>query len=281
MTVAGGSSFGKGVYIGADLTVVGTRQNAWYSSDQTARWYILGKFSSVGGPARVSVRVLGCSGYDRNLNYGGETVICASLNNNASATVANINGFFYSIGDAPAISALKFAEVNRYSYNLVAYFNLYSSHTIIADSTAGSTFVSSMTLTTDPGANSATVQTAQWGNTPLPQTVVLVNNWVNFANGYASASYYKDSNNVVFLEGLIANGTALNGTTLFTLPVGYRPSAQLIFSVSCSGTTATNGYASSRVDVFSSGAVTLATVGVNASPAGWLNLSEIKFIGRV
>jgi hypothetical protein len=52
----------------------------------------------------------------------------------------------------------------------------------------------------------------------------LLNGWVNFGSGFETAGYYKDEFGVVHLRGLIKSGTTTAGTTLFNLPIGYRPS---------------------------------------------------------
>jgi Siphovirus protein of unknown function (DUF859) len=100
----------------------------------------------------------------------------------------------------------------------------------------------------------------------------LANGWVNYSgtSGYQRAGYWKDKNGVVHLAGLIKGGTVTNGTTLFTLPVGYRPANQHINI--CYG--AGSGVGSPvRVDVHSSGAV----VGQTNLDAGWTSLAGISF----
>lgn len=49
--------------------------------------------------------------------------------------------------------------------------------------------------------------------------------WVNFAEGYLSAGYAKDSFGFVYLTGLIKSGEM--NKSAFTLPVGFRPSAKI------------------------------------------------------
>jgi hypothetical protein len=78
-------------------------------------------------------------------------------------------------------------------------------------------------------------------------TPTLVNNWVNYGGDYAGAGYYKDSEGVVHLRGLIKNGTA---SLIMVLPVGYKPSGRLIFT-----TNSNNNF--QRIDVLSNGEVTL------------------------
>lgn len=53
----------------------------------------------------------------------------------------------------------------------------------------------------------------------------LQNGWTNRVGGNAPAGYYKDDFGIVRIHGDISGGTATNGTLLFTLPAGYRPTA--------------------------------------------------------
>jgi hypothetical protein len=105
------------------------------------------------------------------------------------------------------------------------------------------------------------------GKKPLEsyQIPTLLNNWVNFGNTFSGASYFKDDDDMVYLEGVIKNGIATLNTNLFTLPNGYRPSERLIFTVS-------NSNAYGRVDVFPTGEVQIQKGG-NV----YLNLSNIQF----
>ena len=59
----------------------------------------------------------------------------------------------------------------------------------------------------------------------------LLNGWVNFGGGNADAGYMKDEFGFIHLKGLISSGTTTAGTTIFTLPVGYRPAVSLYFVV--------------------------------------------------
>jgi len=76
----------------------------------------------------------------------------------------------------------------------------------------------------------------------------LQNGWVNYAGGYVNASY-RLKNGVVFIRGLIKNGTITGGTLLFTLPAAYWPSANSINIVPAYST------GSARIDVMSDGRV--------------------------
>ncbi len=60
----------------------------------------------------------------------------------------------------------------------------------------------------------------------------LLNGWVNSGTIYADAGFYKDKSGVVRLQGLVKNGSIAGNTILLKLPVGYRPSATLAFTLS-------------------------------------------------
>jgi hypothetical protein len=61
------------------------------------------------------------------------------------------------------------------------------------------------------------------GNTGEP---AFQNGWTNFGVGVSTGGFYIDPASVVHLKGILNGGTS--GTTAFTLPVGYRPSAILV-----------------------------------------------------
>lgn len=95
---------------------------------------------------------------------------------------------------------------------------------------------------------------------------ILLNNWANFSNGYALAAFYKDKQSIVHLKGLLKDGITTTGTSIFTLPAGYRPNEIMTFVV-------VNGPSTfARVDVYTNGEVRLIS-GSNAS----LSLDGILF----
>lgn len=61
----------------------------------------------------------------------------------------------------------------------------------------------------------------------------LLNSWANLGGGYAAAAYGM-VNGRVEVHGTVQAGRA--GSTIFTLPLGYRPSATLIFATFSGGT---------------------------------------------
>lgn len=86
------------------------------------------------------------------------------------------------------------------------------------------------------------------------------NSWVNYGAGQMLAKFYKDAGGVVRLTGIVKSGTL--AAAIFTMPAGYRPSADVQFPVSANGLF---GYAY----VNASGAVVLqsgSTVSVDLTP---------------
>jgi hypothetical protein len=53
--------------------------------------------------------------------------------------------------------------------------------------------------------------------------------WTNFGSGRATAGFFRDQQNIVYLKGSITGGTS--GTVAFTLPAGYRPASTLLLPV--------------------------------------------------
>lgn len=75
---------------------------------------------------------------------------------------------------------------------------------------------------------------------------VFANAWVNFGSTFAAAAFRKDAAGLVYLKGLIKDGTI--NTNAFVLPAGYRPAEDRVFAV-------LSGGAVGRVDITSAGAV--------------------------
>lgn len=61
-------------------------------------------------------------------------------------------------------------------------------------------------------------------------TPTFNNSWTNFGSPWEPLRCYKDKWNVVHVSGMISAGTNAFGTTMFTLPVGYRPVTQRIYT---------------------------------------------------
>lgn len=94
------------------------------------------------------------------------------------------------------------------------------------------------------------------------QAPVYENGWTDYGSGWAAGAYRKEAGNVVRVRGLVRSGTA---ATIFTLPVGYRPAAGLIFTVETSA-------GPQRMNVRSSG-----VVDVSGTIQTWHSLVGIAF----
>lgn len=95
----------------------------------------------------------------------------------------------------------------------------------------------------------------------------LINNFANYDKGYNQASYWKDKNGVVHLTGLINTGTNTTGTVIATLPVGYRPKLNEIFSAFTG-----NASSSMRLNVDSTGVISF-----NGTYTSFIGLAGISF----
>ena len=65
----------------------------------------------------------------------------------------------------------------------------------------------------------------------------LLNSWVDFGGVYQTIRYRKDASGVVWLQGMIKDGTKAGGTQVMSLPAGYRPDKTLILSATNSTKT--------------------------------------------
>jgi hypothetical protein len=94
---------------------------------------------------------------------------------------------------------------------------------------------------------------------------VYQNGWATYnLSVFGPARYMKDDDGTVHLEGLVATGTI--GTTIFTLPPGYRPEYQQLVA------TSTNPNVYARCDITQAGFVQAST-GSNV----WFSLDGISF----
>jgi hypothetical protein len=89
--------------------------------------------------------------------------------------------------------------------------------------------------------------------------------WKNASGGYQVAGFYKDDEGVVHLRGVVDLGS---GTTIFTLPAGFRPAATESFTALLGDTNIAS------VFVVASGDVDLEFL---SGPGTTLSLSQISF----
>ena len=147
-------------------------------------------------------------------------------------------------------------------------------HTICTSSTRpASPAAGQMIYETDTGlayvySGSAWVKVLQQKSTTTGWTAATYqNSWVSYGSPFSAARYIKDDLGVVHLDGLVKNGTI--GTTIFTLPVGYRPAYQQLFAA------CTNPNTIGRIDVQTDGQVV-----TNGGSNVWISLAGITFLAE-
>ena len=103
---------------------------------------------------------------------------------------------------------------------------------------------------------------------PVTFAPTLLSGWVNYGDGFAPVKYWKGPDNLVHIGGLIKNGVTADNTIIFTLPIGYRPGAKEIFTV-------TKNNAIGRIDIDHNGNVLVKLAG-----AEFTSLSGISFLAE-
>lgn len=104
---------------------------------------------------------------------------------------------------------------------------------------------------------------------PVIFAPTMLNGWVNYGDGFATAGFSKGPDNRVHLTGLIKGGTVADGTVIFTLPDGFRPAQKEIFIVFISG----GGFG--RIDINDNGSVVAKIVN-----ATYTSLGGISFLAN-
>lgn len=130
------------------------------------------------------------------------------------------------------------------------------------------------------GASPVAVNVADWASRSFTEAAGQDSGWVaaSFQNGWGNlgGAYqtvaYRKVGGVVYLRGLAAGGTTTDGTSVFTLPTGFRPSATEAFPIA-NAASPTND---TRIEITAAGAVTVYGP-VNNSYVG---LSGINFFSN-
>ncbi len=205
-----------------------------------------------------SIRATKLNSIDVDIPAPGTPTVSGQVINSTSATfswpkvpLASSYAISYNINGGSWVNAINNSQTTTYTVN-TELGNTVTMHVYARNSSGSSTY----------GESILTI--------PTYMTCSLQNGWNNYGGGFAAAGYTQTTSSVVMLKGLLNSGNAASGTTLCTLPVGYRPSARLIFTTTTSG--GTQG-AASRIDVDPSGAVQI-MAGNNA----FLSLDGIRFI---
>jgi len=99
-------------------------------------------------------------------------------------------------------------------------------------------------------------------------TITLQNSWVVYsALPYPPLEVTKGNDGIVTLQGMIKSGTTTTGTVIGNLPVGFRPTQEIIFS-------AINNAVLSRIDIYPNGNIVLISINTNTT---FLSLGNLSF----
>jgi hypothetical protein len=97
--------------------------------------------------------------------------------------------------------------------------------------------------------------------------------WVAYGAGSARDARYCRRSGIVWLEGLTKGGAS--GSTILTLPAGFRPTNRLIFAAPIGDPIQTG-----RIDVWPDGTVTHSGGPSGTWPTGYVSLAGISFIAE-
>ena len=103
--------------------------------------------------------------------------------------------------------------------------------------------------------------------TPVAWAAPTLNtDWSNYSGAFTQAGYRKDALGMVQLKGLVKKSSAVSTPdTIFTLPVGFRPTTEKLFTV-------TSNLTAGEVRVTTGGAVN-----VLAGDANYVSLDGLSF----
>ena len=104
------------------------------------------------------------------------------------------------------------------------------------------------------------------------QNPTLLNGVENYPGSLFQTARYRKKDDVVYLEGLVRNGTPTptvggNQIIIFTLPSGFRPSKRLVFQ------TIVSGNEIARVDIYADGTVICFDYSTT-----WTSINGISFL---
>ncbi len=121
----------------------------------------------------------------------------------------------------------------------------------------------------DPTNSNTALTIASDGTVTLPQndsgwiTATLNSPYTHFGSPYGDVQYRKIGD-IVNIQGLVNINNASNGSTIFTLPSGYRPSLRLVFAQANANTDIT------RIDILTDGDVNAQAI---TNSASWVTLT--------
>jgi hypothetical protein len=100
---------------------------------------------------------------------------------------------------------------------------------------------------------------------------LYVNSWTDFGGGYQAGQYTRDGTGRVWVRGLLKAGTLTAGTTILTMPSGFRPPTLIAVTAFGGMTTPPPAYQNAQIDILASGAVVQQATNAGFAAAGpWL-----------
>ena len=128
---------------------------------------------------------------------------------------------------------------------------------------------------TDDGANDRTLVTITGGGSAISLdawkevgaagNAAFTSPWQNYGGAYETVAYRRDPFGRIHLKGMAKSGTV--GSSIFTLPAGFRPAKGEVFAVTASETDA-------EIAVYADGTV---NVWQGTAAGTWISLSGISF----
>lgn len=147
------------------------------------------------------------------------------------------------------------------------------SDTLTVSGTGNSSFTGNVSI----GTTSPSVKLEVSGNVKVThilqedwQNLTLVNGWVRYSTGFNPPQYFKDSQGIVHLRGLIKNGTDV---IISTLPTGYRSSFRVLLVGTTNVNVSSTIFVSCRIDITNTGVITL----YGHYDEVWVSLDGITF----
>ena len=106
-----------------------------------------------------------------------------------------------------------------------------SGHNLPADTNRnrfdpGAKYFDLVIITNHAGTGTSVIESVEVYKEPTQEpwkTANYTNGWSNYGSGYSPPGYYKDTNGIVHLRGLVKGGTIGAGSCIFYLDEGYRP----------------------------------------------------------
>jgi len=102
--------------------------------------------------------------------------------------------------------------------------------------------------------------------------IILENSWVAYGGSYSTPQYTKANDGVVHMKGLVRLGSTVNGSSIGTLPPGFRPKERILYTAANALSYAEHA----RIDILSNGQLLIHDIEGN----GWFSFDGISFVAE-